>query len=85
MEEERDKKLSFLDVNITKHFNAESISLDFSIFRKKTFTGLGMNFHSHTCFRYKLNNIRTLLHRAYALCNSWMSLQTEFEFLISFF
>ena len=44
-----------------------------------------MNFHSHTCFKYKLNNIRTLLHRAYTLCSSWISLHREVEFLIEFF
>ena len=77
-------KLSFLDIDITKNFNA-SVSFVFSIFRKKTFTGLGMNYHSHTSYIYKLNNIRTLLNRAYILCSCWISLHKEFDFLINFF
>ena len=68
-----------------KQFNNANYSLDFNIFRKETFTGLGMNFHSHTSFKYKLNNIRTLLHRAYALCTSWRNFHQELEFLTGFF
>ena len=83
-ERETVNKLSFLDTDIKKNFN-ESISFDFSIFRKKTFTGLGMNYHSHTSYTYKINNIRTLLNRAYMLCSSWISLHNEFDFLINFF
>ena len=85
LENELDNKLNFLDINIKKNFNADGFTLDFSIFRKQTFTGLGMNFHSHTSLRYKLNNIRTLLHRAYSLCNDWFSLHKELCFLLNFF
>ena len=44
-----------------------------------------MNFHSHTSFNYKLNNIRTLVHRAYTLCSSWVSIDLELRFLINYF
>ena len=64
VENEHQNKLSFLDVNLIKNFNTNGFTLDLDIFRKKTFTGLGMNFHSHTSLKYKLNNVRTLLHRA---------------------
>ena len=32
-----------------------------------------------------MNNVYTLLHRAYALCNSWQSLHEEIQFLVNFF
>ena len=35
LEEERNNNLSFLDVNITKHFNAGNFSLDFSNLERK--------------------------------------------------
>ena len=68
MERESDNKISFLDLNVSK-CQAENITkLSLSIFRKKTFTGLGMNFHSCTYFKFKINNIKTLIHRAFTLC-----------------
>lgn len=55
-----------------------------TLFRKPTFTGLGMNFHSYTFINYKLNNIRTLLFRAYSICTSWTSLHEEVQFLVQY-
>ena len=86
MELESNDKLNFLDTTITKNpINATSFSLILSIFRKATFTGLGMNFHSSTYYNFKLNNIRTLLHRAYTLCSNWIDFHSEISFLTIFF
>ena len=40
-------KFNFLVINIKKYFNDANYSLDFNIFRKKTVSGLRMNFQSH--------------------------------------
>ena len=86
MELESDDKLNFLDTTITKTpINATSFSLFLSIFRKATFTGLRMNFHSFTYYNFKLNNIRTLLHRAYTLCSNWIDFHSEILFLTNLF
>lgn len=75
-----------MDLNIEKKTQHQGfIKFGFSIFRKLTFTGLGMNFHSHTSYNYKLNNIRTLLYRAYTLCDTWINMDREIKFLINYF
>ena len=82
---ENNNQLSFLDITITKSNNDDATVLDLSIFRKKTFTGLGMNFHSSTYYKFKINNIKTLLNRAYALCNTWVAFHKEVTFLLNYF
>jgi hypothetical protein len=44
-----------------------------------------MSFFSHTPLKYKINNIKTLLHRAYKLSSSYLTLHQEIEFLRNFF
>ena len=44
-----------------------------------------MNFHSYTFTNFKLNNIKTLLHRAYSLCSSWDEFHEEVTFLSQYF
>ena len=73
IENEADKKLSFLDVFI-------DVSADYtrtSIFRKKTFTGLLTNFHSFTSFSYKSGLIKCLIDRAYKINNLWMGFHND--------
>ncbi|XP_069970995.1 uncharacterized protein [Penaeus vannamei] len=41
-----------------------------SIYRKPTFTGLGLHFLSNIPYIYKINSIRTLITRAYNLCSN---------------
>ena len=53
MEKQINSKLSFLDLNIEN----TSGSFSSSIFRKATFTGLGMNFLSYCHLIYKINTI----------------------------
>ena len=55
------------------------------VFRKKTFTGLGMNFNSYTFYNFKLNNIRTLIFRAFKLSSGWSDFHREVEYLLKYF
>ena len=80
-EQENENKLSFLDVKIKKVHHDANTKFLLSIFRNKTFAGLGMNFHSYTFTNFKLNNIKTLLHRAYSLCSNWDEFHEEVTFL----
>ena len=59
-EEENDNKISFLDISITRTENKFTTS----IFRKKTYSGVYLNFHSHLLTDYKKGLIDTLLHRS---------------------
>ena len=73
IEYEIDNKLPFLDVLVVRaddHFNT-------TIYRKKTFTGLGANFYSHCYFNFKLNSLSTLFHRAYSLTSDWDKFHRE--------
>ena len=81
IEYENDNRLPFLDILITRaddHFNT-------TIFRKKTFTGLGTNFYSHTYFNFKLNALSTLLHRAYTITSDWDKFHQEILYLRKYF
>ena len=55
-EEENDNKISFLDISITRTENKFTTS----IFRKKTYSGVYLNFHSHLPTDYKKGLISTL-------------------------
>ena len=63
LEKESEGRIPFLDMLIERTDGR----LDFSIFRKPTFTGLGMNFLSECYHQYKINSIRTLVYRAFNL------------------
>ena len=67
-EKEIDGNLSFLDVLIK---NTNDIKFETSIFRKKTFTGLLMNFLSFVPRMYKIALVKTLINRVYCICNTW--------------
>jgi len=56
-----------------------------SIYRKPTFTGLGLHFLSYIPYLYKINSIRTLITRAYNLCSNWTTFHDEMLFLKEFF
>ena len=80
-ETENNNSIPFLDINITKcqdHFET-------SVFRKKTFTGLGTNFLSHTAFEFKISCIKTLIYRAYHISSTNMNFDKEIKFLRNFF
>ena len=81
MECERAGCLSFLDVNITRDGN----NFNTGVFRKNTFTGLGLSYFSYCNNVFKINSIKCLLHRAYNICSTYKLLHLEFDFLVQFF
>ena len=56
-----------------------------SVYRKGSFTGLGMRYFSNWTFKFKLNCILTLLSRAYRICSNFNYLHMEFTFLKKYF
>ena len=84
-ENESNNKISFLDLNVKKVRRENRFAFNLEVFRKMTFTGLGLNYHSYTFFNFKLNNIKTLIFRAYRLCSSWQDFHKEIDFLLKYF
>lgn len=80
-ETEENQTLPFLDCLITKRNN----KFDTSVFRKSTFSGLGMSFFSFIPFIYKINSIKTLIHRGYTVSSSYFRRHSEFNKLKHFF
>ena len=80
-ETEKDKSLSFLDINIQR----EGSEFKTSVYRKPTFTGLGSSYFSFCPTQFKLTAISTLITRAYRICSDYKSLHCEFTFLRNFF
>ena len=81
MKNEQACKIAFLDVLISrsnKCFNT-------AVHRKPTFSGQGLSFFSNCTFRFKVNSIKTLLHRAFNICSSYLSFQDELLFLKNYF
>ena len=72
-EKEENGKLAYLDVLVQK----SSKGLTTGIYRKPTFTGQGLNWHSFSPSLYKFNSIRTLLNRAYDVCSNYFLLHDE--------
>ena len=81
VEHETKGKIPFLDVMLTRQDNTISTS----IYRKPTFTGLGMSYLSFIPIQFKINAIKTLLYRCYHLCSDWYSIHTEIDFLTKYF
>ena len=81
MEIECNSKIPFLDVCITKNGN----SLNTSIYRKPTYTKLGLSYFSFCAEQFKINTIKCLIYRAYHLSSSYLSFHKEIMYLQSFF
>ena len=81
MECEINDKISFLDVLIEKTSN----DFNTTVFRKLTFSGLGLSYFSNCSFKFKLNSIQCLLHRAFHICSNFNLIHDEFQFLTVFF
>ena len=81
MDTEENGKISFLDILIEK----ANTKLNFSIFRKPTFSGLGTSFFSYCHFNFKINAVKTLLHRAFLISSSYSSFHNEIMFLKKYF
>lgn len=70
---ERDDSLPFLDVLVTRRSSGQ---VKTSVYRKGSWTGLYINYHSFVPFVYKVNLIKNLALRAHRLCSSDM-IQSE--------
>ena len=81
MDVESDGQLPFLDILVSRMDNQFCTG----VFRKKTFTGLGLNFFSHCSFSIKLNSCKTLLFRAFSLSSNWAKFNEEVSFLRNYF
>ena len=81
IEKETDRKIPFLDLLIKR----SDSSLDIEIYRKETFTGLGINFISQCYSNFKMNTFHTLFYRAYRLTSSYLEFHKEIEYLKAFF
>lgn len=81
MECETNDALPFLDTKVCRRNNA----FDTAVYRKPTFTGLGMSFFSYCCDRFKINAIKTLLFRAYNISSNYFIMHDEFKFLENYF
>ena len=73
--------LPFLDCNVNRKTNC----FDISVYRKNTFSGLGLSFFSFCSFNFKVNSIKTLLARAYSICSTYQNFHEELVFLRNFF
>ena len=76
-EEEHNNKIVFLDISKTRVGN----ELQTSLFRKKTFIGVYLNFNSHLPSEYKKGLLYTLLYRAYNICSNYTNLRQDIGYL----
>ena len=76
-EEESNDKISFLDISITRSKN----KLMTSLYRKKTFSGVYMNYNSFLPTNCKKGLIDTLLFRSYNICADYSILHNEIKYL----
>ena len=74
-EVERDGKLSFFDIDISRSQGKFSTS----VYRKPTFTGLSTNFHSFISLTYKRCLASCLIHRIFNLCSSYENFHIQLE------
>ena len=81
LEVERDHTLPFLDIKIFRNRGRFTTS----VFRKDTFTGLGLNFLSYSPKLYKNNSIKTLINRAYNICSDFNLFHLDMMFLLNYF
>ena len=77
--DEKDNKISFLDISISRNNNA----LETSIFCKSTFSGVCTNFNSFLPTEYKRSLLHTLLYRTYNICSSYLQIHKETNHLKS--
>ena len=74
--------ISFLDTKIGRDSRNNFSS---SVYRKPTFSGLGISCFSSIPFRFKVNSIYILLHRVYHVSSSYLNFHEELNILSGFF
>ena len=80
-EQEKDGKLSFLDVEVSRqedHFVT-------TVYRKPTFSGVYTHFESFLPTIYKFGMIYTLFYRCFKICSDWTKFHEELNFLKQIF
>ena len=73
IEKEINKKLPFLDILVDK----SNDKIHTSIYRKKTYTGLLLNFNSFTPWSYKKGLLKTLIDRTFRINNTWLGFHND--------
>ena len=81
LECETNNALSFLDVKVSRE-NNKFIT---SVIRKEIFTEQGTSFFSFCFHNFKLNSIKTLVHRAYNIISNYFLFHLELDFLKQYF
>ena len=74
---EKNNKLPFLDVNITRTNNEFTTA----VYRKPTYTGLTTKYDSFTPHKYKSNLVTILIYRAFRLSKDYFTFHTDLEFI----
>ena len=72
---------NFLDITVSKIDD----TFKTSVFRKKTFTGLGIKFDSFVPHQFKTNLISCLIKRAFKICSEETSFNAELSYLQKYF
>ena len=78
---ENNSKLAFLDTTVLN----ENGKFSTSVYRKPTFSGLGLNFLSFCPKIFKINSIKTLINRAYRICSNYKLFDVEMNYLLNYF
>ena len=72
--------LPYLDTTISLP-TTEDGGFTYKVFRKRTYTGLILNFSAVCPQKWKFGLIQCLLHRAYTISSSWLTFSQEVDFL----
>ena len=80
-ETENNNIISFLDVKVERS-NDGFVT---SVYRKPTFSGQGTSYFSFCSFLFKVNAIKTLIHRAFRISSNYFKMNDEFDFLPKYF
>ena len=73
--------LSFLDICLRR----QTDKLELSVYRKQTFTGLGLSFFSFIPFSIKKAVVHSAVYRAFRLSSTYKSFDNELNFIRNFF
>ena len=76
-EEEKNGKLSFLDIEVSR----EKGKLVTTVYRKPTFSGVYTHFESFLPTIYKFGMVYTLAYRCFKICSDWTKFHEELSFL----
>ena len=80
-EQEKNGKLSFLDVEVSRDGN----TFVTSVYRKPTFSGVYTHFDSFLPSTYKIGMIYTLVFTCFRICSDWNKFHKEIIFLKDMF